>query len=142
MSSPARSGIWKKDYNGCLKYIEKHWKEITFLHPQGKYIHLGLPHKFISPNNSIYSNDQFYWDSYFIILGLVKSGRARLAKGIIDNFLYMHYTDEDLFRALPEDAFSIKVGFQPSHARFNLFSPDEVISLLKELISNNPDETF
>jgi len=52
------------------------------------------------------------------------------------------YTDEDLFRALPEDAFSIKVGFQPSHAQFNLDNPDEVIKLLRELNAVNPDREF
>src|SRR6185436_19539621 len=37
----------------------------------------------------IYKNDQFYWDSYFIILGLVRTGRAKLARGMIENFIYM-----------------------------------------------------
>jgi alpha,alpha-trehalase len=54
-----------------------------------KVIHFGLPNKFVSPNDGIYRNDQFYWDSYFTILGLVRSGREKLAKGIIDNFLFM-----------------------------------------------------
>jgi len=43
-------------------------------------------------------------------------------------------TDEDLFRILPEDAFSIKVGFQPSHAKFNLRDYREVRKLIEEVI--------
>jgi len=81
--------IRKKDYSDCSRYIEKFWKEITFYYPHDEYTHLGLPNKFVSPNSGIYKNDQFYWDSYFIILGLVKSGRALLAKGMIDNFLFL-----------------------------------------------------
>src|SRR3954471_23094170 len=77
------------DYKDCLRYIEKYWDEITFYHPKDKGIHLGLPNKFVSPNDGIYKNDQFYWDSYFTILGLVKCGRQKLAKGIIDNFIFM-----------------------------------------------------
>src|SRR6185369_3204993 len=89
MSSFTEPVIKTKDYKSCLRYIEKYWKEIIFYHPDDQYIHLGLPNKFVSPNNGIYKNDQFYWDSYFIILGLVKCGRAELAKGIIDNFLFL-----------------------------------------------------
>src|SRR4051812_23889692 len=81
--------IKSKDYAKLLNYIEKYWKKITFYYPHDKYTHLGLPNKFVSPNAGIYKYDQFYWDSYFIILGLVKCGRAELAKGMIDNMLYM-----------------------------------------------------
>ncbi len=78
-----------KDYKDCLHYIEKYWKNIICHYPRDKFTHFGLPHKFVSPNDGIYKNDQFYWDSYFIILGLVKCGRAQLAKGMLNNFLFM-----------------------------------------------------
>lgn len=42
-------------------------------------------------------------------------------------------TDEDTFSVLPETAYSVKVGLQPSQARFNLESPREVRSLLRKL---------
>lgn len=42
-------------------------------------------------------------------------------------------TDEDVFAVLPDDAYSIKVRFEPSHARFNLDSVADVRALLKEL---------
>ncbi len=77
------------NYKACLEYIEKYWDKITCYIPSDRFHHLGLPHKFVSPNNGIYKNDQFYWDSYFIILGLVKCGRIDLAKDIVDNMLYL-----------------------------------------------------
>jgi trehalose 6-phosphate synthase/phosphatase len=43
-------------------------------------------------------------------------------------------TDEDIFRVLPATAWSIKVGFGASGARFCLGSPTQVRSLLKEMI--------
>jgi trehalose 6-phosphate synthase/phosphatase len=42
-------------------------------------------------------------------------------------------TDEDTFSVLPGTAYSVKVGLQPSQARFNLESPREVRSLLRKL---------
>ncbi|MEP7264066.1 MAG: trehalase family glycosidase [Bacteroidota bacterium] len=81
--------INKADYKSCLNYIEKYWAKITCYHPNDHFRHLGLPNKFISPNADIYKNDQFYWDSYFTILGLVKCGRTELAKGMVENFIYL-----------------------------------------------------
>jgi trehalose 6-phosphate synthase/phosphatase len=43
------------------------------------------------------------------------------------------HTDEDIFRALPEDAYTIKVGSNISAARFFLRNPAEVRQLLTEL---------
>ena len=44
------------------------------------------------------------------------------------------YTDEDLFGALPEEAYSIKVGYSVSKARFSLDSVYYVRRLLGELL--------
>ncbi|MDP1746568.1 MAG: trehalase family glycosidase [Bacteroidota bacterium] len=81
--------IVKNEYDDCLNYIRHYWKQITCYHPKDKQLHLGLPNRYVSPNNNIFKNDQFYWDSYFTILGLVKSEKIDLAKGMIDNFCFM-----------------------------------------------------
>jgi trehalose 6-phosphate synthase/phosphatase len=44
------------------------------------------------------------------------------------------YTDEDLFAVLPESAYSIRVGYGISKARFNLDSVYELRLLLEELV--------
>lgn len=33
-------------------------------------------------------NELYYWDSYFIVLGLLQDGRTNLARGMADNLLY------------------------------------------------------
>ena len=43
------------------------------------------------------------------------------------------YTDEDMFIALPADAYSINVGKQTTNARFQLNYVDEVLELIKSL---------
>ncbi len=50
-------------------------------------------------------------------------------------------TDEDVFAVLPECAFSIRVGLKPSQARSALESPEEVLTLLEELVSGGEDDT-
>jgi trehalose 6-phosphate synthase/phosphatase len=43
------------------------------------------------------------------------------------------YTDEDMFRALPNDGYSIKVGLRETEARYQVTSVAEVLKLLKKL---------
>jgi len=79
-----------EDYKGCLDYIEKYWKKITVHLPKDQGLFIGLPNKFVSPSAKWYRKFQFYWDSYFIILGLVVSGKVTMAKGVVDNFFYCY----------------------------------------------------
>jgi trehalose 6-phosphate synthase/phosphatase len=44
-------------------------------------------------------------------------------------------TDEDLFRAMPKDAISIKVGFNPSYAMYNLNGTQDTRNLLREFLN-------
>ncbi len=44
------------------------------------------------------------------------------------------FTDEDLFKILPDTAYSIRVGITQSYARFNLHNYVEVIELLREMV--------
>ncbi|MGZ3901578.1 MAG: trehalase family glycosidase, partial [Bacteroidia bacterium] len=76
-------------YSESLEYIKYYWDKITYYHPKDKGKHLGLPNKFVSPSNGIFKNDQFYWDSYFVIIGLVRGRKIKLAKGMVDNLVYL-----------------------------------------------------
>jgi len=70
---------------------------------------------------------------------------AGINKGVsADHFLRMKdwdfilalgddWTDEDLFKALPEGAFSIKIGYGPTEAGFYIESPTACRALLREL---------
>ena len=42
-------------------------------------------------------------------------------------------TDEDLFKALPIEALSLRVGMVPSFARYNLRAHEDVLSFLSAL---------
>jgi trehalose 6-phosphate synthase/phosphatase len=46
------------------------------------------------------------------------------------------WTDEDLFGALPQSAYSIRVGITNTHARYNLRTSGEVVAFLEQLISS------
>jgi len=44
------------------------------------------------------------------------------------------YTDEDMFRALPEEAYTIKIGLGDTRARFQMTSVTNVLQLLRKLL--------
>ncbi len=47
------------------------------------------------------------------------------------------FTDEDLFRILPDTAYSIRVGVTQSYARFNLHNYIEVLELLRQILKDD-----
>jgi len=52
---------------------------------------LFLPYPYVVPGGRF--NEMYGWDSYFILLGLLTSGRIDLAKSIVENYFYQirHY---------------------------------------------------
>lgn len=79
-------------YRDCIDYIEKIEKGLILYLPEDEGVRLGLPNPFLalSSNEGIFGKDQFYWDSYFIILGLIESGKINLAKGMTENLVYLY----------------------------------------------------
>ncbi len=57
-------------------------KESEIPHPGLLY----LPKRYVVPGGRF--NEMFGWDSYFIILGLLRDGRVDLAHGMVENFFY------------------------------------------------------
>jgi alpha,alpha-trehalase len=47
---------------------------------------LYLPNRYVVPGGRF--NEMYGWDSYFIILGLLRNGRVELARGMVDNFFF------------------------------------------------------
>ena len=82
-----------------LKRLSLHCK-IEIAHLPHRIRHLGdvttseiprpgllyLPKRYVVPGGRF--NEMFGWDSYFIILGLLRDGRIDLAKGMVENFFY------------------------------------------------------
>lgn len=76
-----------EQYTKVSKYIHSYWKNLIKTSPP--YTREGLftlPYPYVVPGGIF--EELFYWDSYFIILGLVDSKFHTLAKGIVENFFY------------------------------------------------------
>ncbi|UOF89487.1 alpha,alpha-trehalase [Fodinisporobacter ferrooxydans] len=70
-----------------LLHIHQFWKYlIKTAPPYTKNELFYLPHSYVVPGGVF--QQLFYWDSYFMILGLKISKLHSLARGIVENFLY------------------------------------------------------
>lgn len=72
----------------------------------------------------------------------VNKGKAALSLLEKENYDFIlaigdDYTDEDIFKVLPHEAVTIKVGNQMSSARFSLKGHEEVRTFLRSLIDSN-----
>jgi len=70
-----------------LQYISNMWTVLERRNRRDKGSLIALPYAYIVPGGRF--NEQFYWDSYFIMLGLESEGRWDMIEGMIKNFAYM-----------------------------------------------------
>ncbi len=49
-----------------------------------------LPNPAISPNHTYFAGTEYYWDTYFTVLGLVTAGHLEMARGMVDNLCYLY----------------------------------------------------
>src|SRR5262245_51865951 len=82
------TAIQESKYDACLDYIEDYWPKITRLqiHDEGTLI--GLPKRYICSNHDMFK-ELYYWDSYFIILGLEGDEDEQLVVEITENVSYL-----------------------------------------------------
>ena len=109
-----------------LDHIEELWNHLTRFTPQNKGTLLAVPHSYIVPGGRFV--EFFYWDSYFIMLGLKESGRLEMMKNIVDNCAYL----------------ISEYGFVPNATRSYFLSRSQppYFSLMVELLVDTAQDEF
>ncbi|MCB9820312.1 alpha,alpha-trehalase TreF [Candidatus Nomurabacteria bacterium] len=69
------------------KHISLLWDELKRSNRLNRGSLLALPHPYIVPGGRF--SEQFYWDSYFIMLGLAADDRWDMIEGMMKNFTFM-----------------------------------------------------
>lgn len=90
----------KNEYQDVLDYIDKYWDKVAFkpadkIHADWKnrLLRIGtvlLPHMAFAPNHTYFAGMQFYWDTFFTVLGLVDSGQGKMARDMVDNLCVLY----------------------------------------------------
>ncbi len=69
------------------EHISSLWYVLERKHLRDKGSLVGLPYAYVVPGGRF--DEQFYWDSYFIMLGLATEGKWTLIEGMIKNYTFM-----------------------------------------------------
>lgn len=75
-------------YRACLEYINDYWPRIAREQFQDEGTLIGLPHPYMCANHDMFK-ELYYWDSYFIILGLEHTPHEEFIVHITENVLYL-----------------------------------------------------
>lgn len=78
----------KSKHYAAFNYTEATWSLLVRKTPeQTKSTLIPLPNAIIIPGARF--QEAYYWDSYFAVHALVKTGRAEIVRGQIDNFVFL-----------------------------------------------------
>lgn len=69
------------------EHINRLWKYLERRNRVDRGSLVALPHPYVVPGGRF--NEQFYWDSYFIMLGLAAQGEWKRLEGMVKNVAYM-----------------------------------------------------
>ncbi len=83
------------DVQTARNYIDGYWAKLTRNHPKDDDSLLGLPHPYLVPaheeGHEFDFNELYYWDSYFMVQGMLKDKRQKeLVVGILENLLSLY----------------------------------------------------
>lgn len=80
-----------EDVAGAREYIHKFWPRLTRTHLKDDESLLGLPKPYLVPaheeGHEFDFNELYYWDSYFMVQGLLDDDHKELTMGILEDLI-------------------------------------------------------
>lgn len=91
--SNTESYLTQADVSKARNYIANYWQRLERFHPNDDETLLGLPKPYLVPayeaDLNFDFNEMYYWDSYFMVQGLLKPKHKDLVEGILQNLIYL-----------------------------------------------------
>lgn len=85
----ADNPLTAEDVSEARAYIKTYWQKLQRFHPEDDESLLGVPKPYLVPSYSEATgfdyNELYYWDSYFIIQGLLDNANRDLVMGILED---------------------------------------------------------
>jgi len=86
-------GLSQEEVKVARDYIKAYWPKLERYHPKDDGSVLGLPKPYLIPSSeegtNFDYNEMYYWDSYFIIQGLLDEPHKELVEGMLEDLLYL-----------------------------------------------------
>lgn len=88
------SNLTASDAQASLDYIQAYWHKLERYHPKDDESLIGLPKPFLVPSfeegHEFDYNELYYWDSYFMIQGILDQQHKDLVLGILEDLTYLY----------------------------------------------------
>lgn len=82
-----------KDVAAARKYIANYWKNLERHNTKSSGSMIGLPHPYLVPaheeGREFDFDELYYWDSYFMVQGMLDEDHKALVMGMLDNLIYL-----------------------------------------------------
>ena len=99
-----------EDVQGARDYIREFWTRLERFHPKDDESLLGLPKSYLVPSYEEGAgfdyNELYYWDSYFMVQGLLDEEHGPLVEGILEDLLYL----QKRFKIIPNGSRTFLMG--------------------------------
>lgn len=99
-----------KDVQPALDHIHAHWHKLERYHPKDDASVLGLPNKYLVPAfeeaHEFDFNEMYYWDSFFMVQGMMDAEHEELVVGILENMVSLF----ERFRVVPNASRTYLMG--------------------------------
>lgn len=92
------------------EYIRDFWLQLERKHTEDDESLIGLPNAYLVPaheeDHAFDFNEMYYWDSYFMVQGMLDAEHKELVMGILDNMITMF----DRFKVIPNASRTYLMG--------------------------------
>lgn len=88
-----KNDLTAEDVAEARTYIDAYWQKLLRHHPKDDESLLGLPHPYLVPafeeGHEFDFNEMYYWDSYFMVQGMLDKEHKKLVVGMLENLLHL-----------------------------------------------------
>jgi len=93
LSFQADKDLMPQDVAEAREYVAEYWAKVERFHPKDDESLLGLPKPYLVPSYSpkigFDYNELYYWDSYFMVQGMLDDEHKELVEGILENLMFL-----------------------------------------------------
>lgn len=126
------------DVQPARDYIAAYWHELERFHPKNDDTLMGLPNKYLVPadeeGHEFDYNELYYWDSYFMVQGMLDKQHKELVIGILEDLLYL----QKRYKIIPNASRTYLTGrSQPPFLTSFIFDVYDAYKLDKKWLKNS-----
>lgn len=124
------------DVEKARQYVAAYWHDLERFHPNDDESLVGMPNPYLVPSFDATAgfdyNEMYYWDSYFMVQGMLDDSHRELVTGILENLMYLFQR----FSAIPNASRTYLTGrSQPPFLTSFIFDVYHAYTLDKEWLN-------